>query len=111
MATTFRTMLGYGHLGTSAIGMLSGSLAGPTYANYESTLRHYFALCVEEGLNPLQATPASMVRYTAWLGLLGTFAAISMQPYVSAVNKYFRDHLLPQSLFAACSPTHDAGWR
>jgi hypothetical protein len=30
-----------------------------------------------------------MVRYTAWLALLGTG---SLQPYFSAVNKFFRDH-------------------
>jgi len=33
-----------------------------------------------------------MVRYTAWLALLGTVAASSLQPYFSAINKYFRDH-------------------
>jgi hypothetical protein len=33
-----------------------------------------------------------MVRYTAWLALLGTVAASSLQPYFSAVNKFFRDH-------------------
>jgi hypothetical protein len=33
-----------------------------------------------------------MIRYTAWLALLGTVAASSLQPYFSAVNKYFRDH-------------------
>jgi hypothetical protein len=33
-----------------------------------------------------------MVRYTAWLALLGTVAAGSLQPYFSAVNKLFRDH-------------------
>jgi hypothetical protein len=33
-----------------------------------------------------------MVRYTAWLALLGTIAASSLQPYYSAVNKFFRDH-------------------
>jgi hypothetical protein len=35
-----------------------------------------------------------MVGYTAWLGLLGTVAASSIQPYFSAVNKYFCDHQL-----------------
>jgi hypothetical protein len=35
-----------------------------------------------------------MVRYTAWLSLSGTLASTSMQPYFSAVNKYFRDHQL-----------------
>jgi hypothetical protein len=33
-----------------------------------------------------------MVRYTAWVALLGTVAAGSLQPYFSAVNKFFRDH-------------------
>jgi hypothetical protein len=33
-----------------------------------------------------------MVRYTAWLALLGTVAAGSLQPYFSTVNKFFRDH-------------------
>jgi hypothetical protein len=33
-----------------------------------------------------------MVFYTAWLALLGTVAAGSLQPYFSAVNKFFRDH-------------------
>jgi hypothetical protein len=33
-----------------------------------------------------------MVRYTAWLALLGTVAATSLQLYFSAVNKFFRDH-------------------
>jgi hypothetical protein len=33
-----------------------------------------------------------MVRYTAWLALLGTVAAGSLQLYFSAVNKSFRDH-------------------
>jgi hypothetical protein len=33
-----------------------------------------------------------MERYTTWLALLGTIAAGSLQPYFSAVNKFFRDH-------------------
>jgi hypothetical protein len=33
-----------------------------------------------------------MLRYTAWLGLLGTVAAGSLQPYLSAFDKFFRDH-------------------
>jgi hypothetical protein len=42
----------------------------------------------------MQATPATMVNHTAWLGLLGAVATISVQPYFSEVNKYFRDHQL-----------------
>jgi hypothetical protein len=33
-----------------------------------------------------------MVRYMAWLALHGRVAANSLQPYFSAVNKFFRDH-------------------
>jgi hypothetical protein len=33
-----------------------------------------------------------MVRFTAWLALLGTVAASSQQLYFSAVKKFFRDH-------------------
>jgi hypothetical protein len=33
-----------------------------------------------------------MVRFAAWLALHGTVAASSLQPYFSAVNKFFRDH-------------------
>jgi hypothetical protein len=35
---------------------------------------------MEENIAPLQATPASMIRYTALLGLLGIVAAGSLQP-------------------------------
>jgi hypothetical protein len=94
MATKFQTLLGPDKLGATAISLLSKSLAPATYANYDNAMRQYFALCREEKLLPLQATPATMVRYTASLGLLGTIAATSMQPYFSAVNTYFRDHQL-----------------
>jgi hypothetical protein len=95
MAKTFQTLLGIDTLGARTISLLSKSLAPATYANYDITMRQFFAFCVEENLPPLLGTPATMVRYTAWLGLLGTVAANSMQPYFSAVNKYFRDHQLP----------------
>ncbi len=31
-------------------------------------------------------------RYISWLGERGTVAAISMQPYLSAINKFLQDH-------------------
>jgi hypothetical protein len=92
MATKFQTLLGSDNLGATAISLLSNSLAPTTYANYDSALRQYFALCAN--LLPLQVTSATMIRYTAWLGLLGTVAASSLQPNFSAVIKYFRDHRL-----------------
>jgi hypothetical protein len=95
MADTFQSLLETDTLGVTTISLLSNSLAPSTYANYDNALRHFFAFCTEENLSPLQATPAIMVRYNAWLGFLGTVAASSMQPCFSAVNKHFRDHELP----------------
>jgi hypothetical protein len=43
----------------------------------------------------MQATTQSIVRYTAWLGLQGTVAVISLEQYYSAVNKFVRDHQQP----------------
>jgi site-specific recombinase XerD len=88
IAETFQTLLGTDRLRVTAITMLSNSLASSTYANYDSALRQFFAFCKEENISPLQATPATMLRYTAWLGMLGTLAADSLQPYFSVVNKF-----------------------
>jgi hypothetical protein len=95
MAETYQSLLGTDTLGVTAINLLSNSLAPSTYANYDSTMRQFFAFCTQENIAPLEATPASMIRYTACLGLLGSVAAGSLQPYYSAVNKFFRDHQRP----------------
>jgi hypothetical protein len=34
-----------------------------------------------------------MLCFTSWLARAGTVAANSLQPYFSAINKFFRDHL------------------
>jgi hypothetical protein len=92
LSTTFQDLLGSDKLGVTAVALLSNSLAPSTYASYDSALRQFFIFCTHENIAPLQATPATMVRYIAWLALLGTVAASSLQPYFSAVNKFFRDH-------------------
>jgi hypothetical protein len=33
-----------------------------------------------------------MARYIAWIGERGTIKATSLQPYLSAVNGFFKDH-------------------
>jgi hypothetical protein len=45
----------------------------------------------EHMLAPLEATPAHIARYVAWLGPLGTIKASSIQPYLCAVNGFFKD--------------------
>jgi hypothetical protein len=92
LAETFQDLLGTNKLGVTAVALLNNSLAPSTYASYDSALRQFFILCTKENIAPLQATQATMFRYTAWLALLGTVAACSLQPYFSAVNKFFRDH-------------------
>jgi hypothetical protein len=92
LAETFQDLLGTDKLRVTAVAQLSNSLAPSTYASYDSALIQLFILCTKENIAPLQATPATMVRYTAWLALLGTVAASSLQPYFSAVNKFFRDY-------------------
>jgi hypothetical protein len=72
--------------------VLSNSLAPSTYASYDSALKQFLIFCTQENIAPLHATPATMVRCTAWLALIGKFAASSLQPYYSAVNKFSRDH-------------------
>eukprot|EP00873_Tetraselmis_striata_P017697 jgi/Tetstr1/437961/TSEL_026591.t1 len=36
--------------------------------------------------------PLYMARYVTWLGNLGTIKASNLQPYLSAVNNFFKDH-------------------
>ena len=37
-------------------------------------------------------TASTIIRYISWLGLKGTVHASSLQPYLSAINNYFRLH-------------------
>jgi hypothetical protein len=56
-------------------------------------MRRFTVFCHEEGITPLDATTADMLRFTAWLARAGTIATNNLQPYLSAINKFFRDHL------------------
>eukprot|EP00873_Tetraselmis_striata_P010603 jgi/Tetstr1/430867/TSEL_002009.t1 len=44
------------------------------------------------GVPPLGGTAATVARYIAWQGLRGTVKAASLQPYLSAINGFYRDH-------------------
>jgi hypothetical protein len=66
LAEAFQDLLGTDKLGVTAVALLSNSLAPSTYASYDNALRQFFFYCTEENIAPLQATPATMVRYTAW---------------------------------------------
>eukprot|EP00873_Tetraselmis_striata_P008904 jgi/Tetstr1/429168/TSEL_019121.t1 len=46
----------------------------------------------QQGVPPLGATAATIARYIAWQGLRGTVKTASLQPYLSAINGFYRDH-------------------
>jgi hypothetical protein len=56
-------------------------------------MQRFTVFCNEEGITPLEATAADMLRVTSWLARAGTIAADSLQPYFSAIDKFFRDHM------------------
>jgi hypothetical protein len=56
-------------------------------------MRRFTVFGDEEGITPLQASVAYMLRCIAWLTRVGTVATGSLQPYFSAINKFVRDHL------------------
>jgi hypothetical protein len=87
------TLVGTDDLGDLVLDLLTGSLAPTTYNNYGTGMRRLTVFSNKEGITPLEATAANMLRFTAWLARSGTIAANSLQPYFSAINKFFRDHL------------------
>jgi hypothetical protein len=86
-------LVGTDDLGDPVLDLLTGSLAPTTCNNYGTGMRRYTFFCNEEGITPLEATTADMLRFTAWLARAGAFTANSLQPYLLAINKLFRDHL------------------
>jgi hypothetical protein len=86
-------LVGTNDLGELVLDLLTGSLAPTTYNHYGTGMRRFTVFCNEEGITPLEATAADMLRFTAWLARYGTIAANNLQPYFSVMNKFFRDHL------------------
>jgi site-specific recombinase XerC len=86
-------LVGTNDLDELVLDLLTRSLAPATYNNYGTGMRCFNVYCNEEGITSLQATAADMLRFTTWLARSGTIAANSLQPYFSAINKFFRDHL------------------
>jgi hypothetical protein len=89
-------LVGTDDLGDLVLDLLTGSLASTTYNNYGTGMRRFTIFCNGEGVTPLEATAADMLRITSWLALSGTIAANSLQPYFSAINKFFHDHMKEQ---------------
>ncbi len=90
-----REVFGEDKLGQLATALFQSALQPRTYENYGSNLRSFLKFCEETILDPLGATLVDVARYVAWLGLRGTVAADSLQPYLSAVNRFLTDYALP----------------
>jgi hypothetical protein len=86
-------LIGINDLGDLVLELLTGSLAPTAYNNYGTGMRRFSVFCNEEGITPLEATAADMLRFATWLARAGTIAANSLYPYFSSINKFFRDHL------------------
>eukprot|EP00873_Tetraselmis_striata_P034851 jgi/Tetstr1/455115/TSEL_041967.t1 len=70
----------------------SAALGKTTASAYGSAIRPFLQFCAEQGVPPLGGTVATVARYIAWHGLRGTVKAASLQPYLSAINGFYRDH-------------------
>jgi hypothetical protein len=55
----------------------------------------FFIFCDENAIPPLDVTNIDNTRYLAWIGDQGIVAADSLQPYLSAINKFLLDHGKP----------------
>jgi site-specific recombinase XerD len=85
-------LLGIDSRGAKTLELLTAAWAKSKPDTYNIATKPYFQFCEEQGLPPLAATAAAMARYIAWIGERGTVKATSMQPYLSAVNGFFKDH-------------------
>jgi hypothetical protein len=67
-------------LGNDELGQLVSNIpATTTYTCHDTSgMRQFANLCAEDNVILLHATPATIVRYTSWLGRLGTFLAASL---------------------------------
>jgi hypothetical protein len=85
-------LLGTNNLRAKTLVLSTAAWAKSTSDTYISAIKPYFQFCEEKCLPPLAATAATMARYIALIVELGTIKATSLQPYLSAVNGFFKNH-------------------
>eukprot|EP00873_Tetraselmis_striata_P029386 jgi/Tetstr1/449650/TSEL_036718.t1 len=69
-----------------------GAVPETTASTYGSAIRPFLQFCAEQGVPPLGGTAATVASYIAWQGLRGAVKAASLQPNLSAINGFYRDH-------------------
>ena len=92
MSRALVPVFGDDDLGRKTIILMQNALGDNTYGNYESNLRHFWDFCAEFDIAPLDVSPVQIARYVTWLGERGTIASDSLQPYMSAINRFLEDH-------------------
>jgi hypothetical protein len=94
MRPYMQRLLGTDYLGAKTLELLTSAWAKSTTRldTYSNATKPHLLFWEEQGLPPLAATAATMARYIAWIGERGTIKATSMQPYLSLVNGFFKDH-------------------
>ena len=85
-------VLGRDELGATAARLATTALNPSTYRTYGTGIQSFFQYCLEDGVHPLAISQVHAARFVAWLGLRGTVAAASLQPYLSAVNRFLGNH-------------------
>ncbi len=76
----------------ASMALYQAALQPSTYKNYGSALTGFLNFCEETMVDPLEGTPLEIARYIAWIGERGTVAARSLQPYLSAINRFLANH-------------------
>jgi site-specific recombinase XerD len=85
-------LLGTDSLGAKTLDLLTAAWAKSTSDTYNIVIKPYLQFCEEQGLPPLAAAAATISRYIAWIAERGTIKATSLQPYLSFVSGFFKDH-------------------
>jgi hypothetical protein len=85
-------ILGQYVLGAQTLRLLTTTYAPNTLATNGNTIQRCFKFCEEQQLVPLAGKPSTMARFVTLLGNLGTIKASSLQPYLSVVNIFYKDH-------------------
>lgn len=91
---TYSPFIGSDELGKFTISLLASAKEQGTYKSYSSNFNRFVEFCGEEKppVHPLQANVGTICRYIGWQGLRGTVGAENLQPYLSAINRVYKDH-------------------
>jgi hypothetical protein len=80
MRNDVNALVGTDDMGDLVLDLLTGSLVPTSNNNYDTGMRRFTVFRDEEGITPLQATSADMLRFTTWLARTRTAEANGFQP-------------------------------